>query len=314
MLVSNIYPLATLLLSSSTLLLLFSATITTTTAFVVVVPATSSSHRQYCTTTTKTTFRLNESSETDPEPVVATPDSASNDKAPTTTSETESKSEDEKPVKPKPKKKKKQQQQQQQQQPPAEPIEIDISKLDIRVGLIENAWEHLEADKLYCEEINIGEESGVSRNIASGLKAHYKLDDMIGKKVLVLANLKSRKLVGFASHGMVLCACKYGDAEDGSDDVVEFVIPHEDSNIGDRVLCEGYENGEPATENAVIKKKMLKAIFPDLKINNDGIAVYKDKPLFTTTTILSSNDNDDEEDEVKKLPCKAITLTNVPIS
>ena len=295
MLISN----SALLLCSSAVLL-FSLTITTTvTAFVVVVPTSSS--RQYCTTTKTTTFRLNESSETEPVAALA---------AAATSSESEVE-------KPKPKKKKKKKQQQQQ---PAEPIEIDISKLDIRVGLIENAWEHEEADKLYCEEINIGEESG-PRNIASGLKAHYKLNDMIGKKVLVLANLKSRKLVGFASHGMVLCACKYGDAEDGSDDVVEFVIPHEDSNIGDRVLCEGYENGEPATENAVIKKKMLKAIFPDLKINNDGIAVYKDKQLFTTTVSSSDNDDNDndeeeeeEEEEVKKLPCKAITLTNVPIS
>ncbi|OEU08594.1 nucleic acid-binding protein, partial [Fragilariopsis cylindrus CCMP1102] len=154
--------------------------------------------------------------------------------------------------------------------------------LDIRVGVIEKAWEHVDADKLYCEEINIGEEE--PRNIASGLKAHYQLEEMIGKKVLVVANLKARKLVGFASHGMILCACQYGEAEDGSEDVVEFVIPHADAKIGDRVFCEGYENNgaPPATENAVIKKKMLKVIFPDLKINQDGIAVYKDQPLFTT--------------------------------
>jgi aminoacyl tRNA synthase complex-interacting multifunctional protein 1 len=297
MLISNIYPLATLLLSSSALVLFSSVTIiTTTTAFVVVVPTSSS--RQYSTTTksTTTTFLVNESSEIEPEPVAAVV---------VATSESEEK--------PKPKKKKKKPPQQ-----PAEPIEIDISKLDIRVGVIEKAWEHVEADKLYCEEINIGEEE--PRNIASGLKAHYQLEEMIGKKVLVVANLKSRKLVGFASHGMVLCACQYGEAADGSEDVVEFVIPHEDSNIGDRVLCEGYENnGVPATENAVIKKKMLKVIFPDLKINKDGIAVYKDQPLFTTTLSTSDDDNDnnddgEDEEEVKKLPCRAMTLTNVPIS
>ena len=142
---------------------------------------------------------------------------------------------------------------------------------------------------------------------------------MIGKKVLVVANLKARKLVGFASHGMVLCACQYGgEAADGSEDVVEFVIPHTDAKIGDRVFCEGYENNgapEPATENAVIKKKMLKVIFPDLKINMDGIAVYKDQPLYTTTLSTSDDDNNkDDGEEVKKLPCRAITLTDVPIS
>jgi aminoacyl tRNA synthase complex-interacting multifunctional protein 1 len=182
-------------------------------------------------------------------------------------------------------------------QPPKEPVVIDVSKLDIRVGLIEKCWEHEEADKLYCEEINLGEEGG-PRNIASGLKAHYSVDEMVGKKVLVLANLKSRKLVGFSSHGMVLCACKYGEAEDGSEDTVEFVCPPEDAEIGDRVVCEGFE-GEPATENQVVKKKILNAVFPDLKVNAEGVAVYKDVPLTTTTGGLT---------------CKAISLKDVPIS
>lgn len=197
----------------------------------------------------------------------------------------------------------------------APPVEIDISKLDIRVGLIKKAWVHEDADKLYCEEIDIGEESG-PRKIASGLKSHYTLNEMIGQRVLVLANLKSRKLVGFPSHGMVLCACKYGEKDDGSDDQVEFVVPHPDSKIGDRVLCDGYEDvGEPATENQLLKKKMLNIIFPDLKINQDGIAVYKDRELYT----VSSSDNneegsDDNASSATKLPIKSISLIDVPIS
>lgn len=182
-------------------------------------------------------------------------------------------------------------------QPPPEPMVMDISKLDIRVGLIEKCWEHEEADKLYCEEINLGEEGG-PRQIASGLKAHYSVDEMVGKKVLVLANLKSRKLVGFPSHGMVLCACEYGESEDGSEDTVEFVCPPEGAEIGDRVVCEGFE-GEPATENQVIKKKILNAVFPDLKVDGDGVAVYKGVQLKTATGGET---------------CKASSLTDVPIS
>ena len=136
--------------------------------------------------------------------------------------------------------------------PPQDPAPLDVSKLDIRVGVINKCWEHEEADKLYCEEIDLGEESG-PRSIASGLKAHYSVEEMVGKKVLVLANLKSRKLVGFPSHGMVLCASKYGEAEDGSDDSVEFVCPPKDAAIGERIVCAGFE-GEPATENQVNKK------------------------------------------------------------
>lgn len=149
--------------------------------------------------------------------------------------------------------------------------EIDISKLDIRVGVITKAWMHEEADKLFCEEIDIGEDA--PRQIASGLRAHYKLEDLEGQRVLVLANLKARKLVGFPSHGMVLCA--------SSGDKVQFVEPPAGAAIGERVMVEGYE-GEPATENQVIKKKMLDQIFPDLRTNSEGIASYKGKPLSTS--------------------------------
>lgn len=101
--------------------------------------------------------------------------------------------------------------------------EIDISKLDIRVGVITKAWEHPEAEKLFCEEIDLGEETG-PRQIASGLKEYYNVDDLIGRKVLVLANLKARKLVGFASHGMVLCASSSSPDASGKG-TVQFVEP-----------------------------------------------------------------------------------------
>jgi len=66
--------------------------------------------------------------------------------------------------------------------------DFDISALDIRVGKITKVWPHEEADKLYCEEIDIGEESG-PRSIASGLRPFYKAEEMQDKMVLVLANL-----------------------------------------------------------------------------------------------------------------------------
>jgi methionine--tRNA ligase beta chain len=184
-----------------------------------------------------------------------------------------------------------QQTKQQQQDPPMVPPseKNDISKLDIRVGLIQKVWEHPEADKLYCEEIDLGEDTG-PRQIASGLKAHYSLEEMENRKVLVLANLKTRKLMNFPSHGMVLCA----SSEDGSK--VELIEPPIDAAVGERVFVEGY-GGEPATENQVIKKKMLEAIFPDLKTNSERIATYKGQPFQTSAGV-----------------CKAKTLANVPIA
>jgi aminoacyl tRNA synthase complex-interacting multifunctional protein 1 len=161
------------------------------------------------------------------------------------------------------------------QEPAEQPsAEIDISKLDIRVGVINKAWEHEEADKLFCEEIDIGEADG-PRQIASGLRAHYAVEDLAGRRVLVLANLKARKLVGFASHGMVLCAA----SSDGGQ--VQLVEPPEGAAIGERVLVDGFD-GEPATENQILKKKMLEAIYPDLKTNADGVPTYKGVPLLTS--------------------------------
>ena len=130
-----------------------------------------------------------------------------------------------------------------EKKPPAPAGDIDVSKLDIRVGVITKAWEHEEADKLFCEEIDIGEESG-PRQIASGLRAHYNVDDLVGQRVLVLANLKSRKLLGFPSHGMVMCAAN----ADGSK--VEFIVPPEGADVGERVMVEGFD-GEPVSISSI---------------------------------------------------------------
>jgi methionine--tRNA ligase beta chain len=156
--------------------------------------------------------------------------------------------------------------------------EIDISHLDIRVGVITKAWEHEEADKLICEEIDLGEESG-PRQIASGLREYYNAADLQGQRVLVLSNLKTRKLVGFPSHGMVLCA--------STDDKTEFVEPPVDAVIGERISVDGF-SGDPATENQVGKKKMLDKIFPDLKTNSDGVATYKGVSLTTDAGVCKA--------------------------
>ena len=86
------------------------------------------------------------------------------------------------------------------------------SLLDIRVGEIVKCWNHPDSEKLLCEEIDCGEESG-PRSIASGIRAFYAAEEFVGKKVMVLTNLKDRKLAGFVSQGMVLCA----SSEDGSE-------------------------------------------------------------------------------------------------
>ena len=142
-----------------------------------------------------------------------------------------------------------------------------VGALDIRVGKLLKVWEHPEADKLFCEDIDLGPELGV-RQIASGLRPFYKKEDMEGKLVMVLCNLKKRNLVGFPSHGMVMCS----SSEDHT--AVQLVIPAEGSALGERVICEGFDT-PPEPENKIAKKKIFEKVAPDLVTDDDGVATYK---------------------------------------
>lgn len=178
-------------------------------------------------------------------------------------------------------KKAEQKKQKKPQQAPAVPAaELDISALDIRVGKIIKAWPHPEAEKLFCEEIDIGEEK--PRQIASGLRPFYKTDDLENRTVLVLCNLKARTMLGFPSHGMVLCASNEDHTE------VKFVEPPADSKIGERVVFEGLEMKDPEAENKVAKKKYFEKLAPDLKTNGDGVVVWKDHVANTSTGTVTA--------------------------
>lgn len=86
--------------------------------------------------------------------------------------------------------------------PPPPDDQPEICKLEFKVGVITKVWNHPEADKLYCEEIDCGEDE--PRQIASGLRPYFTLEQMQGQRLLVVSNLKAKNLVRFKSHGMVL--------------------------------------------------------------------------------------------------------------
>lgn len=159
-----------------------------------------------------------------------------------------------------------------------------ITSLDIRVGQITKVWEHPEADKLFCEEIDVGEDE--PRLIASGLKPYMGAEDMEGRKVLVLCNLKARKMLGFASHGMVLCASN----EDHTD--VKFVNPPIDSKIGERVTIPGFEfegeAGVPMKENPMGKKKIFDKLAPFLVTSKYGVPEFLGRPFMTSAGVCTS--------------------------
>ena len=150
--------------------------------------------------------------------------------------------------------------------------QAEFTKMEIRVGKIMKVWNHEEADKLLCEEIDVGEESG-PRQITSGLRGHYTLEEMQDKKVLVVCNLKASKIVGFVSNGMVLAA--KGDGK------VELVTPPDDAPIGERVFIDGL-TGEPASSAQVKKKKIWETVAKDLKTAEGAVATWEGKAIMTS--------------------------------
>jgi methionyl-tRNA synthetase len=86
----------------------------------------------------------------------------------------------------------------------------DFAKVKLQVGEIIDSKRHENADKLLVSQIKIGDEV---RQIVSGIAKYYDPKDIIGKKVIVVTNLKPVKIRGVESNGMVLCASNEDDLE-----------------------------------------------------------------------------------------------------
>jgi len=168
-----------------------------------------------------------------------------------------------------------------------DPNQSEFTKMEIRVGKVTKVWNHESADKLLCEEIDVGEEGG-PRQIASGIREHYTLEDMQDRLVLVVCNLKAAKIVGFASNGMVLAAKGEGK--------VELITPPEGSKIGERVFIEGL-TGEPQSSAQVKKRKTWDKVTKELKTDDDGVATWDGKSIQTSAGA-----------------CTAASLVGAPIS
>jgi len=162
---------------------------------------------------------------------------------------------------------------------------INVSRLDLRIGRILNAKRHPDAESLYVEEIDVGENK--PRTVVSGLVKYVPLEEMQNRLVVVLCNLKPAKMRGITSEAMVMCA--------STPEKVEILTPPSGSEPGDRVVCNDYLGDPDPILNP--KKKIFEQIAPDLKTNDVCFATYKGSILIVK-----------EKGEVK-----ASSLTNVQI-
>ncbi|MCL1818090.1 MAG: methionine--tRNA ligase, partial [Spirochaetaceae bacterium] len=122
--------------------------------------------------------------------------------------------------------------------PAAEPSleEKFAAAVRLKVAKITKIERHPDAEKLYIETISLGTEE---RTIVSGLVPHYKEEELLGKNIILVANLKPAKLRRVMSNGMLLAA--------GADEKVEVLFAPE-ASPGDDVVLEGF----PAAEGGEI--------------------------------------------------------------
>ncbi|KAG8249435.1 Tyrosine--tRNA ligase, cytoplasmic [Homalodisca vitripennis] len=152
--------------------------------------------------------------------------------------------------------------------------EILPHRLDIRVGKIVEVSKHPDADALYVEKIDVGDKE--PRTIVSGLVQYVPIEEMQGRSVLVLCNLKPAKMRGIESCGMVLCA----SLEEGDVKKVEPLNPPSECAAGERVFVEGYETGSP-DDVLNPKKKIWDKLQVDLKTSSTCEAQWQSNPLVT---------------------------------
>lgn len=151
----------------------------------------------------------------------------------------------------------------------ASKTELDSTSLYVRVGQLTNLRRHPDADRLYVEDMVLGDET---RTIVSGLVENYAIEELEGTQCLVVCNMKPKPLMGVTSQGMVLCAKR--DAE------VKLIRPPAGAKPGDRILFGTSYDAAVAAAAApepMAGSKMSEAL-SHLHTNADGVLCWKDEP------------------------------------
>ncbi|SCV73269.1 BQ2448_7195 [Microbotryum intermedium] len=167
--------------------------------------------------------------------------------------------------------------------------------LDLRVGKIVEVAVHPDADSLYVEKIDVGEDE--PRTVVSGLVKYMSLEQMQGATLITVCNLKPANMRGVKSFAMVLCVSHrmlsistsppklncvmqlffyQATATEGKEAGIEFLSPPEGSVPGDRVYFEGFED-QQALDILNPKKKIFETVQPGFTTLHDRVGAWVDK-------------------------------------
>jgi len=160
------------------------------------------------------------------------------------------------------------------------PVEKPLSPalIDLRVGHILKAIQHPNADSLYVSTIAVGDAPGtdntseyegkIVRTVCSGLNGLIPLEEMQGRKIIAVCNLKPVTMRGIKSAAMVLAASpRVTEGEDAHKGPVELVNPPDAAEAGERVYFEGWEGEPEPVLNP--KKKIWETVQPGFTTTDD---------------------------------------------
>ena len=153
-----------------------------------------------------------------------------------------------------------------QEQPPKLPSMDPFVPLNLCVGRVTRIWKHPTKDRLYCQEVSIGAET---YQIASGLVGLVSESALLDSLVVVLTNLKPRRMGDFISRGMLLCASCEG--------VVEPLRPPAGAKPGDAISIPGL-NPDPLPELPP-KKTYWEQASERMLVSSTGEITYDNQPL-----------------------------------
>ena len=145
---------------------------------------------------------------------------------------------------------------------------VDVSRLNLVVGTVLSVKRHPDAESLYVEEIDLGEDA--PRQVVSGLVKHLTEEEFAGARVVCVANMKPSKMRGVESAAMVLC----GTNAEGK---TELVNPPTGAANGAKITVEGFVGDADDVLNP--KKKVFETVSADFAVSAEGVATYKNVPF-----------------------------------
>ncbi|KAL8912500.1 MAG: hypothetical protein Q9171_002513 [Xanthocarpia ochracea] len=227
------------------------------------------------------------------------------------------------PQHPKKEKKEKKEKQPKPQKQVAKEAPLSPCLIDLRVGHILKAIHHPNADSLYVSTVACGDPPGtentseyegqVVRTVCSGLNGLVPLEEMQGRKIVAVCNLKPVTMRGIKSAAMVLAASprlKEGE-EDNHKGPVELVTPPADAKAGERVLFEGWAGEPEVVLNP--KKKVWETLQPGFT-TTEGLEVG-----FNLGGVPQLQDGENDRETTAKLvtssggTCTVKSLTNAVV-